>query len=96
MGPRHYRRSTDKNEAPIVAALKAAGWKVWKIAEPVDLLVKKHGIIGTIEVKNPHGRDRLQDSQIDHLDGGGNCGVVRSIEDALALVATFKPLSQSP
>jgi len=86
----HYRRSTDKNESPIIKALQKAGWKVWKIKEPVDLLVKKNDIIGTLEVKNPDGRDRLQPSQIEHLDGGGNCAVVRSEEEALAAVHRFR------
>lgn len=83
------RRSTDKNQKEIVQALRKAGWRVWIIHEPVDLLVKRGKVIGVIEVKNPDGLNRPQKSQTEFMEGGGNCGFVRTVADALYLTDTF-------
>lgn len=87
--PRYKFQAQDHNQPEIIDALRKAGWKVWVIGKPVDLLVKKGRIIGTVEVKNPDVGHKKQNSQEDHMEGGGNCGYVTTPEEALALVDGF-------
>ena len=86
--------TADGNEAEIAEALEADGWEVWQIGWPLDLLVRRDGVIGVIEVKNPNGKHEklgtLRPVQERFILGGGNTGVVFDTDMALALAATFK------
>jgi hypothetical protein len=84
-----HRNSVDANQKDIVKALSYAGWHVYVIEHPVDLLVRKGTIIGCIEVKNKDGRNILTDDQETFLEGGGNCGIAYDEEGAIRLANTF-------
>ena len=59
--PQKARR--DDNEPLIVAALRAHGFVVHLLDQPVDLLITKGGHIWLGEVKNPGARGRLTETQ---------------------------------
>lgn len=61
-------RRKDSNEAELIQALEHTGCYVLRIEQPVDLLVGFQGAWFTVEVKNPHGRNREQPSQTKHRD----------------------------
>lgn len=79
---RHAAR-TDANHAEIAAALRAAGYGVWYIRWPVDMLVATGGGWLLLEVKTPGGR--LTDDQADLVRRAGVCpvAVVSDVESAL-------------
>ena len=88
--PTYKFKARDHNQKDIVRALKLAGWRVYEIGKPVDLLLKKGRIIGCIEVKNKDGRDKLQDCQEVFLSDGGSCGIAYTPEGAIALAESFR------
>jgi hypothetical protein len=53
---RHYARKVDTTQAGIIAALRAAGWLVYPIGEPCDLLCYRAGIWRTLECKTPKNK----------------------------------------
>lgn len=85
---RYYRAKRDLNEPAIVRSIRQIpGWK-WTPLPPSaangDGFLRAgwwpQGLVLHIEVKNPEGRNRLQDGQRDLLDGG-QIVVVRSFDD---------------
>lgn len=61
-----YAKRADKTQAAIVEALRKAGWAVWIIGWPVDLLCWKHGKgFRVLECKTPTkgGRIRIRKDQ---------------------------------
>ena len=78
---------TDATQAPIVAALRLIGAKVYYIKEPVDLLVgfRKRNIL--MEVKNGDGKDALTKAQVEFIaTWPGELHVVRNVNEALVAV----------
>jgi hypothetical protein len=66
MAVRRYAKRTDQTQASIVKALRRAGWHVWVIHEPVDLLCWKPGRgFRVLECKTPTkgGRIRIRKDQ---------------------------------
>jgi len=77
----------DDNQAAVVAALRKIGASVEIIGKPLDLLVYYRYETSLIEVKNPAGRNKLTDAQLDFLaTWPGALYVVRSPEDAIHAV----------
>jgi len=83
---KRFDRRKDANHGAICAALQKCGITVVDLEEPVDLLCTLHRMF-TIEIKNPEGRDRLQQSQ---EDWAMHCAkqklphyTVRDIEDCI-------------
>jgi hypothetical protein len=85
---RHAARA-DGNQAQIVEALRKAGYVVWNIRWPVDLLVRCRYAWLPMEVKDPAQRWRLTDDQVQFTMTAGNCpvAVVTDIEGALRACA---------
>lgn len=86
---RRYARKVDTTQAEIVAALRKAGWLVWIIEEPCDLLCFKAGVWRTLECKSPRNkrgdpkRDKRQAKQDEFIELTGTA-LVTSAEGALA------------
>lgn len=85
------RLKRDASEAGIVAALRAAGASVIRMDTPVDLLIGYRGQTHLAEAKTPgtsYGKG-LKASQQAFADAwrGGPVIILRSAEDALALLA---------
>lgn len=78
---------TDANKAAIVAALKAAGAKVYDLRLPVDLLVHRAGKLYLIEVKDgakvPSARKHTK-LQADTIMAGWPVITVTSVDEAIA------------
>lgn len=51
-----YARKADSTQAEVVAAIRAVGWQVWFIGEPVDLLCFRAGEFRCLEVKSPRNK----------------------------------------
>ena len=92
MSIKRFATTRDENEAPIVEALRKAGFYVRHQDEPCDLLVGR-GLWHQVEVKLPLGpssgssHSKLTDSQVafgDMADSVGCCfHTVRDPEDAI-------------
>ncbi len=57
------RNNPDANQAAIVDALRKIGAVVFLIGQPFDLLCALRGKLYLLEIKNPVGKDKLEDSQ---------------------------------
>lgn len=60
-------RKVDMTQAAIVSALRKAGWQVWVIEEPCDLLCFRAGVWKTLECKSPankRGDPRVDKRQV--------------------------------
>lgn len=92
MSLNRYAKKRDGNEREIVTALEAVGCQVETLDRPVDLLVGFRGQTFLLEVKDPAGRNRLQESQDAFLRdwNGGKAGVVRSIDEALQFIGAME------
>lgn len=51
-----YAAKADKTQQPIIDAIRAAGWEVYLIRKPVDLLCIKGGRVRLLECKTPTGK----------------------------------------
>lgn len=59
-------KQRDENEAEIVAALEEDEYIVLRLDEPCDLLCQcPCGVWVPLEVKNPHGKNRSTDKQVE-------------------------------
>ena len=81
-----YNAKRDINEPEIVAALEAIGCKVFRLDQPLDLLVGYRGKNWLIEVKTEKGY--LTKSQKKFLpEWRGQLAVVRTPEQAISVVS---------
>ena len=84
---RSWAKKTDTNQSEIVDALRDRGCVVFVIHQPFDLLVASMGRLHIMEVKNPEGRNKLEDDQKKDLAKlwfvGVKVHVVRSVDEAL-------------
>ncbi|MBE9242697.1 VRR-NUC domain-containing protein [Synechocystis salina] len=88
---RYYRQKTDSNQAEIVQALRQVGCLIFDLSGqgggvPDLIALTPKGETVLIEVKNPSGRDRLTRAQEKAIAMGWPIAIVRTVEDALALV----------
>lgn len=85
---RKYNAKRDGNEAPIVRVFQDMGCLVWRLDQPVDLLVYVFKAVSErlllVEVKTPKGD--LNDRQRAFIEAGWPVHVVRSEDDAINLV----------
>ena len=73
---------SDANSGPIVDALKAGGWSVYKIGRPLDLVIGKGGDNVLVEIKQPKGKLRAtQEAFIKSWPG--RIYIFRTVEDVL-------------
>jgi hypothetical protein len=81
--------STDENEKEIVAALRdLPGVTVWRIRQPVDLLVGYLGINYLLEVKRPGSETRLTKDQRLFFDTWrGHRTVGTTVDEAIDAIA---------
>jgi hypothetical protein len=70
MSLNRYARRSDTTQSLIVEALRTAGWSVWVVGRPVDLLCWKAGVFRLLEIKTAYGKkkpkariDKRQDEQ---------------------------------
>ena len=82
----------DDNQTEIVAALRAAGFVVWNIKWPVDLLVGCGPAWLPMEVKDgskpPSARKLTEDQAMFFGLGGGPTALVTDVESALRAART--------
>lgn len=83
---RQRRHRADLNESQIVDALRAVGATVYRIGEPVDLLVGYHNRAWLMEVKSEGGKLRPAQEQCIRTWRGGPVVVVFSVADALQAI----------
>lgn len=85
---------TDRNQADIVEALRAAGASVEVIGLPLDLLVGIQGLTVLMEVKDPtsrYGKKGANPNQREFMDrwNGGPVALVDSPEAALRAIGVL-------
>lgn len=76
----------DANQKEIIKGLeKIPGVTVVPIGKPLDLLVGYNGITHIFEIKNPDGKDRVNDDQAEFIKNwtGRTPVVCRTLEDCL-------------
>lgn len=87
-----FRDNPDRNRPKIVRELKALGFDVEIIAQPLDILVGAHGHNFMFEIKNPEHRGRKLRFSSEKQKAwwlkpwGGHRDVIFSTEDALAAI----------
>lgn len=90
-----HAKKRDLNEPGIVKALERAGATVWRLDDPVDLLVGFRGKNFTLEVKNPTGRNRDTPAQVRFREQWrGTLHTVRSQREALRAIGAPETLAQ--
>lgn len=94
MSLNRFARRTDTSQKPIVEALRAAGWTVWVIGWPCDLLLWKAGRgFRTMECKTPYNADgtmrkrKDQEEQVEFIQLTGT-PIALTPEQALRLVGS--------
>lgn len=99
----HYRRAKrDGNHPAIVRRLREAGRSVVELHTVgggcPDLLVGWSGKMALLEVKDPKGRNRIEDSQVDFAQAwkGPAPVVVRSEAEALEATGVRAPAPPQP
>ena len=80
-----WAKQRDKNEPPIVAALRRIG-AVVLINDHPDLIVGFRGRTFLLEIKTKTGRLRKSQTELFSTWNGGALGICRTIEDAIAFV----------
>lgn len=82
-----YAAKADANQPEIVAALRQAGFVVWHIKWPVDLLVGCGSAWLPMEIKDgqkpPSARKLTEDQELFLATGGGPISVVTDAEGAV-------------
>ena len=97
MGRQHRygtrKKKRDANERDIIKALEELGATVYPLDRPVDLLVGYKGVTHLLEVKNPDGRNQVNDEQQEFIDTwrGKRPIVVSSVAEALLVLTTANP-----
>ena len=82
----------DHNEPAVLAPFRAAGWPVRLLREFDALVLKPDGSTLMIEVKNKSGRNRLTTTQDAMLAEGWPLLILRTPEDAQAIVVRYYEL----
>lgn len=89
-----YRRAArrDATEPPIVAALEKCGQLVWRLREPLDLLVfdQVSRRFWLAEVKTPTGRLKSSQERLLVLVGDAPAYILRSVEDAVEAITELR------
>jgi hypothetical protein len=88
-----FAKRPDQSQSAIVQALRDAGWLVWIIGRPVDLLCWKPGRgFRCLEAKTPYGKknpkaviDKRQKEQIEFINTTGTPRVTCAAEALLAV-----------
>lgn len=81
-----YAKRADTTQSEIVKTLRGAGWHVWHISTPCDLLLWKEGRgFKAMEVKTPHGK-RNPKARVDK----------RQVEQRQFISVTGAPVVTSP
>lgn len=99
-GLRRHNAKRDANEPEIVEALRTAGAGVTRISakDVCDLLVIFRGVTYLIEVKVPKGV--VSEGQSDFIaawnDNGGKAAIVRSVDEALAVIGATEATTWHP
>lgn len=76
-----YKNKRDANEGEIVDQLRAHGFSVYPLDQPLDLLVGYMGKNYLVEVKAPKGK--LTDPQVKFIEGWrGSVEIIRSTDEA--------------
>ncbi len=80
-----HAKKRDANEPDIRKALHKAGVQTWPLDKPMDLLCFWRKQFFLLEVKNPDGKNRVEESQQEFMEAtiGGLRGVVHSPAEAL-------------
>ena len=86
-----YAKRRDANERELIAIFQAAGFLVWQIDRPAELLLYRAGRWAVVEIKDgtriPSERKLTASQRADHaLLPAGSIPIIESVDDALALV----------
>jgi hypothetical protein len=74
-----YARRKDKSQDEIVAALRSAGWRVWIIGWPCDLLCFKRGRgLRTLECKTARGKAGTAPLRKDQQEQNAFCEITET------------------
>lgn len=79
----------DANQKEIVKALEQVpGVTVCPIGKPLDLLIGYQGITHIVEIKNPDGKDQVNDDQQRFIDSwtGRRPEVARTLDEVLDII----------
>lgn len=82
----------DENEPEIVRLLELAGARVWRLAQPFDLLVGFRGRLWLLEVKTEKGRltrEQLRDYDLATADGLP-VAIVKTAGEALRAIGAVR------
>ena len=96
MSLNRYAKKKDSTQDAIVNAIRNAGWRVWVLSKPVDLLCWKLGKgFRLVEVKSSRkkdgttAQDKRQQDQIDFI-ALTDCPVVTTPEEALIALGEIR------
>jgi Holliday junction resolvase len=84
-----YNRKVDGNQRDIIATFESCGFTVVNLSRVgegcPDLLIGRAGKCWLVEAKNPEGRNRIEQSQIDFAEAwnGPDIAIVRTVEDVV-------------
>ena len=92
MSINRHNAARDHNEPAVLAPFKAAGWPILLLREIDALVLKPDGSTLMVEVKNKSGRNRLTTRQDQLLAERWPLLILRTPEDAQALVVRYYEL----
>jgi hypothetical protein len=85
-----YAKKRDAAEGPIIEALERAGFEVWVLDRPCDLLIRKQhwspGLFQALEVKKPKWRPRADQPEQNAFLERTQTPIVRTPLEALTLL----------
>jgi hypothetical protein len=87
---RRHNAKRDANEPAIVDALQAAGASVYRLDQPVDLLIGFRGKLLIAEVKIPDATLNPNQQWFFQTWKGPTPPILRSVDDALKLLEAMK------
>ena len=89
MSLNRYAKRRDENEPELVAAAVAVGADVWRLDQPVDLLIFYRDRFFMAEVKVPGKRNQLKPSQrvfLETVGAGAPAAVVTTVDELLCFI----------
>ena len=92
MSLNRHNPTRDLTEPAVLAPFKAAGWKILRLREIDALVLKPDGSTLMVEVKNKSGRNRLTTRQDQLLADQWPLLILRTPEDAQAIVVRYYEL----